>query len=162
MNKWLVILTRPRWEKKVHSALVQKGIECYCPLNKVQRKWSDRIKVVEEPLFKSYVFVKIKDNDRTAVRMTDGVVNFVYGEGKPTILKEKQVQLIRHFLDSYRDIQLDKLDSVEDQVNGELPGKRNGRSMDAKKTAKFQINGSCYILSGRTDKANLMLQQTNL
>jgi transcription antitermination factor NusG len=162
MNKWLVILTRPRWEKKVHSALVQKGIECYCPLNKVQRKWSDRIKVVEEPLFKSYVFVKIKDNDRTAVRMTDGVVNFVYCEGKPTILKERQVQLIRHFLHSYKEIQLEKLDTAETKLNGKEPEKKNGRSPEARKTATFQINGSCFILSARADKTNLMLQQTNL
>ncbi|HEV7622062.1 MAG TPA: transcription termination/antitermination NusG family protein, partial [Flavisolibacter sp.] len=49
--KWYAIYTRPRWEKKVNGLLIQKGIESYCPLNKVRRKWSDRIKLVEEPLF---------------------------------------------------------------------------------------------------------------
>jgi transcription antitermination factor NusG len=95
--KWFVIYTRPRWEKKVHSLLLAKGVESYCPLHKVRRKWSDRIKLVEEPLFKSYVFVKVDEAGRTLVRMTDGVVNFVYWNGKPASIKEKEIQTIRKF-----------------------------------------------------------------
>ena len=57
-KKWLAVYTRPRWEKKVDQLLKEQGTESYCPLNKVKRKWSDRVKTVEEPLFKSYVFVK--------------------------------------------------------------------------------------------------------
>ncbi|MCB0716695.1 MAG: antitermination protein NusG, partial [Chitinophagaceae bacterium] len=45
-RKWLAIYTRPRWEKKVNKLLLEKKVECYCPLNKVTRKWSDRYKVV--------------------------------------------------------------------------------------------------------------------
>jgi transcription antitermination factor NusG len=56
--KWYAVYTRPRWEKKVAALLLHKGIESYCPLNKVRRRWSDRTKTIEEPLFKSYVFVK--------------------------------------------------------------------------------------------------------
>jgi transcription antitermination factor NusG len=67
-TKWYAIYTRPRWEKKVNFLLQGKGIESYCPLNKVRRKWSDRIKTIEEPLFKSYVFVKIDEEARTNVR----------------------------------------------------------------------------------------------
>ncbi|MEY3687769.1 MAG: hypothetical protein RIR84_610, partial [Bacteroidota bacterium] len=51
-KKWYALYTKPRWEKKVDKALQQKGIEAYCPLNRVKRKWSDRIKTIEEPLFK--------------------------------------------------------------------------------------------------------------
>src|SRR3569832_1099930 len=95
--KWYAIYTRPRWEKKVNNLLSQKGIEVYCPLNKIRRKWSDRIKTIEEPLFKSYVFVKVNDEDRTSVRMTNGVVNFVYWNGKPAIIREKEIQTIKRF-----------------------------------------------------------------
>jgi transcription antitermination factor NusG len=69
-KKWLAIYTRPRWEKKVNLLLQEKGVESYCPLNKVKRKWSDRVKIIEEPLFKSYVFVKVSDDEKTTVRMT--------------------------------------------------------------------------------------------
>ncbi|HRX93358.1 MAG TPA: transcription termination/antitermination NusG family protein, partial [Chitinophagaceae bacterium] len=57
-KRWLAVYTKPRWEKKVNKLFKEKGLESYCPLNKVRRKWSDRMKIVEEPLFKSYVFVK--------------------------------------------------------------------------------------------------------
>lgn len=103
-RKWYAVYTRPRWEKKVNKLLSEKGFESYCPLNKVRRKWSDRYKVVEEPLFKSYVFVKVEDADRTAIRMTHGVINFVYGEGKPAVIREKEIQNIRKFLDEYENV----------------------------------------------------------
>ena len=106
--KWYAIYTRPRWEKKVNYLLQGKGIESYCPLNKVRRKWSDRIKTIEEPLFKSYVFVKIDEEIRTNVRMTDGVINFVYWNGKPAVIKEREIQTIRRFLDEHENVELVK------------------------------------------------------
>ena len=117
MSKWLAIYTKPRWEKKVHQLLIDKGIESYCPLNKVKRKWSDRIKTVEEPLFKSYVFVKVTDDDRTKVRLTNGVVNFVYWNGKPAIIREKEIQTIKRFLDEHENVQLRPMEfAVNQQV----------------------------------------------
>ena len=104
-KQWLALYTRPRWEKKVNLLLKEKGIESYCPLNKVRRKWSDRMKVVEEPLFKSYVFVKIKESDMTKVRMTNGVVNFVYWLGKPAVIKEKEIETIQKFLGEYKEVE---------------------------------------------------------
>src|SRR6476620_8196715 len=108
--RWYAIYTRPRWEKKVNALLVQKGIESYCPLNKVQRKWSDRMKTIEEPLFKSYVFVKVDEEGKTQVRMTDGVVNFVYWNGKPALSKDKEIQAIKRFLDEYENVEAIKSD----------------------------------------------------
>src|SRR5690348_11347756 len=96
--KWYAIYTKHRWEKKVSGLLVQKGIESYCPPNKVRRRWSDRMKTIEEPLFKSYVFVRVADAARTAVRMTDGVINFVYWNGKPALIKDKEITAIKRFL----------------------------------------------------------------
>jgi transcription antitermination factor NusG len=105
-RKWLAIYSRPRWEKKINRLLQEKGLESYCPLNKVRRKWSDRVKLVEEPLFKGYVFVKVSDDDRTSVRMTPGVINFVYWEGKPAIIREKEIKAIKRFLDEYENVEV--------------------------------------------------------
>jgi transcription antitermination factor NusG len=82
----------------VNHLLLQKGVESYCPLNKVRRKWSDRIKIIEEPLFKSYVFVKVAESDRTGIRMTDGVINFVYWNGKPAVIRDREIHAIKLFL----------------------------------------------------------------
>ena len=103
-KNWYAVYTKPRWEKKVHSRLEEKGIEAYSPLNRVRKKWSDRIKWVEEPLFKSYVFVKITEEDKTRVRMVDGVVNFVYWLGKPAVIKNAEIEAIRNFLNEYDEV----------------------------------------------------------
>lgn len=90
--------------KKVARQLAEKGIEAYCPLIKERHQWSDRVKVVERPLLKPYVFVKISENQRTTVRLTPGVINFVYRNGKPVVLKEKLVCNIREFQHLYSEI----------------------------------------------------------
>ena len=164
--RWYAIYTRPRWEKKVNSLLVQKGIESYCPLNKVRRKWSDRIKIVEEPLFKSYVFVKIDDNGRTNVRMTNGVVNFVYWNGKPAVIREKEIQTIRRFLNDYEQVEVLRMDfDVEERVKviaGPMMD-QEGKVLELKnKTAKVCIDSLGYILIAYIDKSKLIsVQQTN-
>jgi transcription antitermination factor NusG len=103
-RNWYVVYTMPRWEKKVYHLLIKKGIEAYCPLNRVKKKWSDRIKWVEEPLFKSYVFVRVPEEDQTRVRMVSGVVNFVYWLGKPAIVREGEIEIIRKFLNDYEEV----------------------------------------------------------
>jgi transcription antitermination factor NusG len=113
-KNWYAIYTKPRWEKKVNGILQEKGLESYCPLNMVERKWSDRLKTVEEPLFKSYVFVRINLEEQSRVRMTNGVVNFVYWQGKPAIIKDKEIEIIRKFLHEYKDVIAEPLDLKPD------------------------------------------------
>jgi transcription antitermination factor NusG len=97
MQNWLVIRTRPRWEKKVTKLLLEKGIETFCPLVKMRRQWSDRVKTIELPLLKTLLFVCITEDQRTTVRLTEGVVNFEYWDGKPVVLREKMIQQIKQF-----------------------------------------------------------------
>jgi transcription antitermination factor NusG len=113
-KNWYAIYTKPRWEKKVNNILLEKGLESYCPLNKVERKWSDRMKTVEEPLFKSYVFVRVNQEEQSKVRMTNGVVNFVYWQGKPAMIKDKEIEIIRKFLHEYKDVKAEPLDLRRD------------------------------------------------
>lgn len=158
--KWYAIYTRPRWEKKVHTLLVNKGVESYCPLNKVRRKWSDRIKTIEEPLFKSYVFVRVLEEERTQVRMTDGVINFVYWDGKPAIIREKEIQSIKKFLDEHEQVSLLKLElKPEDKVlitAGPLMDKE-GKVVEVKnKVAKVVIESLGYILVADIEKKKLI------
>jgi len=75
-ENWYALYTKPRWEKKVADLLSKRKIVNYCPLNKVQKQWSDRKKIVLEPLFRSYVFVRISESRQPEIRQIDGVVNF--------------------------------------------------------------------------------------
>ncbi len=104
-KKWYVVYTKPRWEKKVHQLLDERRISNYCPLNRVKKKWSDRLKIVEEPLFKSYVFVRISEEEKTKTRMVNGVVNFVYWLGKPAVVQNEEIELIKKFLNDYENVQ---------------------------------------------------------
>jgi transcription antitermination factor NusG len=159
--KWYAIYTRPRWEKKVHNLLVQKDIESYWPLNKVHRKWSDRVKLVEEPLFKSYVFVKVEEENKTEVRMTDGVVNFVYWNGKPAIIKEKEIDTIKKFLDEHCDVTAIKLELKPDQkviVTAGAFMDKQAKVVEVKnKVVKVLIESLGYILVAEIDKTKLAL-----
>ena len=164
--KWYAIYTRPRWEKKVNALLLQKGIESYCPLNKVRRKWSDRIKTIEEPLFKSYVFVKISEEERTNVRMTNGVVNFVYWNGKPAIIREKEIQIIKRFLDEYENVEAVKIEVTPGDRVQVIAGPmmdKEGKVLEVKnKTAKVCIDSLGYMLIAYIDKSKLItVQKTN-
>ena len=103
-KNWYALYTKPRWEKKVYELMVKQGIEAYCPLNRVRKKWSDRMKWVEEPLFKSYVFVRIPESEQTTVRMVSGVVNFIYWLGKPAVVRDRDIQTIRKFLNDHTEV----------------------------------------------------------
>lgn len=101
IKKWYAVYTKPRWEKKVFALLEDKAVVAYCPLNTVKKRWSDRYKVVHEPLFKSYVFVWVKEEEMVKVRAIAGVVNFVYWNSKPAVIKEGEIALIKRFLNDY-------------------------------------------------------------
>ncbi len=157
--KWLAVYTRPRWEKKVDSLLKAKGVESYCPLNKVRRRWSDRVKLVEEPLFKSYVFVKVTEDDKTGVRMTNGVINFVYWDGKPAVIKEKEIAAIKRFLNEYENVEARPLSLKVDQrvrVTNGLFMDQEGVVVGVRhKMAKVAIDSLGYVLVAYIEKSKL-------
>ena len=157
--KWLAVYTRPRWEKKVNKLLNEKGVESYCPLNKIRRRWSDRIKTVEEPLFKSYVFVKVNEEDRTNVRMTNGVINFVYWNGKPAVIKEKEIAAIKRFLDEYENVEVKPMDLKINQrviiTGGPLMDQQGKIVSVRQKTVKVAIDSLGYILVAHIERTKL-------
>ena len=116
-KNWYAVYTKPRWEKKVNTVLERKGVEVWCPLQKVRKQWSDRKKIVEEPLFKSYVFVYVNQNERTNVLMTDGVLNFVYYVGKPAIIRDEEIEIIKRYLaEEHTSISIQSLNSLDENT----------------------------------------------
>jgi transcription antitermination factor NusG len=114
---WHVIYTKSKWEKKVDSLLLQRGFESWCPVQKKERQWSDRKKIIEEPLFRSYVFVKAAKEERNQILSVNGVVNFLYFEKKPAIIRDKEIQTIKKYLgESYQSIQVVDMNSIPPQT----------------------------------------------
>lgn len=162
VKRWYAIYTKPRWEKKVYRLLQEKGIECYCPLNKVHRKWSDRIKVVEEPLFKSYVFVRVREEEKTSVRIVSGVVNFVYWLGEPAIIKDKEIQVIRKFLNEYEDVEVRAVNDVKPEASvivemGALMGQKGKVKRVLHKKVEVLIESVGFTLIAYVDKSKISL-----
>jgi len=158
---WYAVYTRPRWEKKVAGLLLEKGIEHYCPINKVTRQWSDRKKVVMEPIFKGYVFVKLEDQKKWEVKQIPGILNFVYWLGKPAIIRDEEIDIIRKFLNEFDDVQVEEKGLV---VNSEVRIKQgvlmnyNGIVIEVLgNRAVVKIDNMDIQLSAHFDKKNLEL-----
>ena len=97
--KWLAVYTRSRHEKLLRDELLKKGVETFLPVRKVERHWSDRKKIIEEPLFSSYLFVKIPWTERFQVLNTVGAVRFIgVRQGNPVEVPEKEIETIRQFV----------------------------------------------------------------
>jgi transcription antitermination factor NusG len=104
--KWYPIYTRSRFEKKTQLELEKKQITTYLPLKKVLKQWSDRKKIVEEPLLKSYLFVYISIKEYNEVLLTPGFSRFIYFSGKIASIPEKQIQDLRLLLANSTDLEL--------------------------------------------------------
>ena len=160
-QKWYAVYTKPRWEKKVYGLMVERGYEAYCPLNRVQKKWSDRVKWVEEPLFKSYVFVRVSEGGLPDVRLVSGVVNFVYWLGKPAVVSDRDIMIIRKFLNDHTEVKAEPLVLRTD----EKVRIRRGAFMDKeakvvkvlKNTVRVVIESIGYSLEAVVDKSNVAM-----
>ncbi len=95
---WHVLYTKPKNEKKVAQRLNKMGVEVFCPVIIERRQWSDRIKKIETPLFKSMVFVKINHKNRNRVFDVPGVVRFMYWLGKLAEVKNEEINIIKEWL----------------------------------------------------------------
>ncbi len=77
------------------EALKEKGIEAYVPLRKVVHQWSDRKRLVEEPLIRSYCFVKVTNRDYYEVLNTPGAVRYIWFSGKAAAIPERQIDTLK-------------------------------------------------------------------
>jgi transcriptional antiterminator RfaH len=125
-KKWFALYTKSRAEKKVNQTLIDKGIECYLPLEKKLKIWSDRKKWVEEPLIRSYIFVNIEESELQKALNTPGIVNVIRFGGKPACVREEQIKIIQSLLsgDEEYDLSTEKFEPNEkvEVVSGSLKG----------------------------------------
>jgi transcription antitermination factor NusG len=156
---WFAVYTRPRWEKKVATLLEQKGIENYCPLNKVIRQWSDRKKIVLEPVFKSYVFVKINDDKKWDLKKINGIVNFVYWLGKPAHVREDEINTIKKFLNEFINVEVEyghlKVNTKVRVKQGPLMNYQGILVEITGNKARVKIESMGIQLSAQFDKKNI-------
>lgn len=103
---WRVLQTRSRSEKKVAERLIRLGVAYYLPLQKRKKQWSDRVKVVEEPLFPGYIFVQFLEVQRYPLLNTDGVVRLVSFGGSYAEVPQAQINALRELAYLENDVEV--------------------------------------------------------
>lgn len=140
-KRWFAVYVKSRSEKKVFKLLDEMGIESFLPLITRVKQWSDRKKKVEEPLFRSYLFVNISLSDYYTVLNVNGVVKFITFEKKPVPVPDNQIIAIKEYIN---DSELHSI-NYEDFKEGELVRIKSGQMKDL--VGRFiKINGKHRII----------------
>lgn len=100
--KWFVLYTSPRAEKQVEKRLKEMGMHTFLPLHLAPRQWSDRIKMVEVPLYPSYLFVNTDDHTIRECLGIQGVARIVFYNGIPAVITEQEIAAMQSFLEHAR------------------------------------------------------------
>ena len=133
--KWYVLYTKPNFEIKVADGINAHGINAYCPTFTQIKQYSDRKKKVQKPLLPSYVLVQLSEQDRPKVFNIPGVVRYLFWLGKPAVVREKEIELLRNNLKGvFDDAKISKLSIGKEFTipSGPLKG-QTGRVLDGLK-----------------------------
>ena len=155
---WYVVYTKSKCEKKVVASFERKGVKTFCPMNYKKVKSFGRSKTIVDPIFKSYVFLKMTEQDVSLIKHVDDVINILYWKGKPAIIEEEEIEAIKEFAFTYGKIELQKINvnlgeplSVIDEpfysIEGKLLALKN-------KTIKLFLPSLGYMMIAKIEEDN--------
>lgn len=94
-NRWFALRVKPRFEKTVANIARNKGYEEFLPLHRFRRRWSDRFKPVELPLFPGYVFCQLNPEFRLPLLTIPGALHFI-GIGRiPAPIDDEEIAALQ-------------------------------------------------------------------
>ena len=154
-KKWYIVHTRPGREKRVTEILSRRKIENYCPFNKINQHQNDREKLMHEPVFRSYAFVRIFENEIPGLQNTHGVMSFVYWLNKPVVIHDSEIETIKDFLNKYTSVKLERTDVHTTGEAGMIESRftnGEGNIPDVKNNiAKVMLPSLGYLMLGKTE-----------
>ena len=159
-KNWYAVYTKPHCEKKVAVSLTKRKIENFCPLNCIKIQSFRRSKILQEPLFKSYVFVNITPAEIALIKQTDGVISILYWMGEPAIIKQDEIEAIKEFTSDHQNIELERTQVNIHDVARVVDGP--SYSMDGNvfalknKTLKVSLPSLGYIMIAKMEDESLM------
>jgi transcription antitermination factor NusG len=92
---WFALQVRARHETGVADHLQGKGYESFLPLCKCRKRWSDRVKIVDAPLFPGYLFCRFNPEERLPILKTPGVIHIVGYNGLPVPIDEVEIKAVQ-------------------------------------------------------------------
>jgi transcription antitermination factor NusG len=99
-HPWFALQVRTRHETGVADYLHGKGYEYFLPMYKARKRWSDRIKEVNSPLFPGYLFCRFDPQNRLPILKTPGVTQIVGYNHVPVAVGEEEIRAIRTLVTS--------------------------------------------------------------
>jgi transcription antitermination factor NusG len=103
---WFAVTVRPNHERSAEMGLRNRGFEAYLPVQRVKRRWSDRVKELESVLFPGYLFCRFEAADRLRILTSPGIVS-IAGSGKtPLPVEDEEISNIRMLISSRRELAL--------------------------------------------------------
>lgn len=104
---WYVLYTRPNQERAIAASLERKAIDFYLPTIKVCKKWSDRKKMVETPLFSTYIFVHLQSpSDYFLSLEIPGTIEYIRFGKQLAGISESVIRNLRIVVDSKKELLL--------------------------------------------------------
>src|SRR4051794_12922205 len=76
-RSWYGVRVRPKGEGRASNELSARGFEAFLPTQRVRRRWSDRVKTLEVPVFPGYLFCRFRPEERGKVLNTPAVIQIV-------------------------------------------------------------------------------------
>lgn len=92
---WYALCVRHQNESRVEQALAGQGWETLVPRWRVRRQWSDRVKEIEQALFRGFVFCRFALTERMRIERTPGVVRVVSFGGAPAAIDAAEIEGLR-------------------------------------------------------------------
>lgn len=97
---WFALQVRSKHEVGIANSLRSKGYDPFVPLYRCRKRWSDRMKIVDAPLFPGYMFCRLNLHNRLPVLMAPGVIRIVGRNRLPTPLDETEINAIQTMVTS--------------------------------------------------------------
>lgn len=142
-KNWYIIYTKAKCEKKVASIFTKKRIENFIPMNSKQVTSGRKRKMVQKPLFESYLFANMEEDEIKKIKMLDGVVNLVYWKQNPAIVNKEEIEVMKEFTSHHEDITLERTRVNVNDVAKVIDGSR------------YSIDGNVLMVKNTTLKVNL-------
>ncbi len=117
-SKWVVIYTRSNFEKKLAQHLDKFKIESYLPIQKIRKQWKDRKKWVDELLFRSYVFIRKEDYEksRESICKIDGFIRVLYSNNKPLYVSNIEIENLKQITSQSFKLTIESIDPKEGDI----------------------------------------------
>ncbi len=156
MKNWYGIYTKINCEKKVADLLNRKKMEAYFPVTSTDGKWIWR-RNMSQPLFLSYVFVKVTQEQLEEVRKLPGVINLLFWLGQPVVIKDSEIEAIKTLVQENSDVVVKKF-SLDAQLIAEGPAIFYSR-YNGSKILNLRLPSIGYIISVKVETPKIKVIQ---